>query len=63
MLGLTTQGHNDRIDVGLFKIGVVDHGRLETVGWVPNVSDDFSVSVDHVEGSIEKVWFVRVTII
>jgi hypothetical protein len=44
---LATHGHHDGVHAHVFKVGVVDHRRLEAVRRVADVGDEFGVAVDH----------------
>ena len=52
MLCLARHGYHHCIDTHLLKIRVVNHGRLETMGGVSDVSDQLSIAIDHAAKSL-----------
>ena len=53
VLCLATHGYHQCIDPLLFKVGVVDHRRLEGMCRKSNVGNDFGVAVDEHEETIK----------
>src|SRR4029077_4390224 len=45
--GLATHRYDDRIDAVFFKVGIVDHRRLEGFGRITEVGDEFRLAAYH----------------